>query len=203
VKGEYVRCLQYRIGEQAVIGLQTLRDLVFVAGAPLQQAHWRHARKYPGQFGYLRDIRLPPEYGFLRIKAQCQVVHGHLEYILRQLSRLRPAGQGVIVCYKIIGFILSLKLKMLTHSAEIIADMQLARRLYPRKYSHLLFLKVSTTNEPTYAKATAGKHEFTQNVIPETYLCHSRESGNPVIYISLRPLRPLRLIIIFLRREDI
>jgi hypothetical protein len=49
-------------------------------------------------------------------------------------------GQGVIVGDEIKALVFGLEGKVLTHSAEIVADVQLAGWLYARKYSHVNLL---------------------------------------------------------------
>jgi hypothetical protein len=51
------------------------------------------------------------------------------------IGRGRIRGQGMVVRDKIKAIVFRLELKVLAHSAEIVADMKPAGRLYPGKYS--------------------------------------------------------------------
>jgi len=124
-----VRCLEDRIGEESMVGIEPLGDLVLIADAALEQSEGCYAGKQPCQFDDLRHVRLPPEDGFLGVEAQGHVVHGHVEAALSEGVGRGVAGQGVVVSNEIEAFMLGLQLQVLVHRPEIVADVQPSRGL--------------------------------------------------------------------------
>ena len=80
---EDVGRLEHGIGEQAVIGHETLRHLVLVAGGPLKQPHGRDAGEHPGELGHLGHVLLGEEHGLRGVEAEGQVVRGHAQGQMR------------------------------------------------------------------------------------------------------------------------
>ncbi len=97
---------------------------------PLQQAHRGHDRQQPAQFGDLGDVALAVKKSLIRVQARGQEIQGHVDAPLPQRRGIRHGGQRVVVRNKKVRLPLFLKLQRGLHHAEIIAEVQLARRLY-------------------------------------------------------------------------
>src|SRR4029450_1301374 len=133
---------QRRIGVQADRGvLAVLARLLLELGHAIEPAQAGHAVEYPGEFCMLGDLALIEYNVFLRIDAAGKESGGHLARVLRQLLRTAPDGQrlgdGVQVDDAIHALVPILQRDELCDRAKIIAEVQIAGRLHPGKYSLL------------------------------------------------------------------
>jgi hypothetical protein len=151
VENEYVGCLEDGIRKQTMIGAETLGDFIFVACAPLQEAHRRYAGKQPSQFGNLGHVGLPPEHGFLCVKSQRDVIRRKVKDVPGQVGRGGIAGKGVVVGDEVEAIVLGLKLKLLAHRPEEVAYMKPAGRLDTRKNSQI---NLQTQKKPKTTERT-------------------------------------------------
>ena len=78
---------QHRVGEEPVIGLHALRDLVLVGVRALEQAHRRHRREQPRELARLGQVRLAVEHRALRVEPAREVVERHLAHEAPALAR--------------------------------------------------------------------------------------------------------------------
>ena len=66
---------QYGIRKKSMIWRQPLSYFIFIGVAPEQKPHRGDIVEYPGQFRYLRHVRLYPENSLSRIQPQSKEVH--------------------------------------------------------------------------------------------------------------------------------
>src|SRR5690606_5948552 len=84
-------------GEEADRGLDTARELVFVRGPALQEAHAGDRRQEPGQLGDLGDVTLAKQQRLVRIEAERQVGDGYVEDVGAQGYGIAQRRQRVKV----------------------------------------------------------------------------------------------------------
>ena len=96
---------------------------------PLEQADWRDRRQNPGQFGHLRNVRLPKQRAAFRVETAGQKIERNAATVFAQHLRIAHAGEGMIFGDEIERFAFGLQLDGRSHHAEIISDMQHATRL--------------------------------------------------------------------------
>ncbi len=120
---------QHGISEQADTGVDALLHFLLVRHRPLQQAHVRHRAENPGEFGNLGNIGLAEEDGAVGVESEGQVIQGDVQRVLPQCFRVVDGRQGVIVGDEIEALRLVLQGDVLANGAEVVAEVQLARRL--------------------------------------------------------------------------
>ena len=120
---------QHRVGEQADGRARCPCDLVLVGVRPLEQAHAGDRREDPGQLGHLGHVRLAEEGRLRGVEAERQVVEGDVADVLAQERGVLDRRQGVVVGDEVEALALVLQRDVLPDGAEVVAEVQLARRL--------------------------------------------------------------------------
>ena len=72
---------------------------------------------------------MSPEDGFFGVEAQGNVIYCDIKNAPGDVGGVRITGEGVVVGDEIEAIVLGLERKVLTHCAEVVADMELAGRL--------------------------------------------------------------------------
>src|SRR5688572_26671180 len=62
-----------------------------------QEAHGCESGKQPGKFGNLWHVRLPKEYGFLRVKAAREKIEGNIKGVSAAFRGIKQGCHGMIV----------------------------------------------------------------------------------------------------------
>jgi len=114
-------------------GDQAASDLVLIGVAAFQQAHGRDAGQDPRQLRHLGYVGLNPEDRLLGIQTEGEEIHGGIHGALAQRLAVLDRGERVIVDDEAEQFIMGLKLDHALHHGEIVAEMELSRRLDPRQ----------------------------------------------------------------------
>ena len=125
-----VRGLQHRIREQAgvdVVGM--MLGLVLELRHPLELAVRRHRRQHPRQLGVLGHRRLHEQRRAIGIDAAGEHVDRHRARARRHLGRLVRLRDRVVVDDAVEAAVLPLQRDPVPDGAEVIAEVQLARRL--------------------------------------------------------------------------
>ena len=78
---------EHRVGEQPVIGLHALRDLVLVGVRALEQAHRRDRREQPRELARLGHVGLAEQHRALRVEPAREVVERDLAHEAPPLAR--------------------------------------------------------------------------------------------------------------------
>ena len=110
-----------------------LAGLFLELGHPVQPAHARHAIEYPGKLRVLGNLALVENNGARGIEPAGQIGGGDVEDGLVQLFRVLPDSDGVHVDHAINAFVGFLQFDPVQHGAQIIAEVQIARRLHAGK----------------------------------------------------------------------
>ena len=135
-----------RVIEQNVGGHQVRIDvkprarvLAVLAGLLLELRHAvepaepRHAIEDPGKLGVAGDLALIEDDVLLRIDAGGDEGRRHLAGVVRELVGVLEHGDGVQIDHAIEALMLGLERHEFGDGAEIIAEMQIARRLHARE----------------------------------------------------------------------
>src|SRR5215470_14369753 len=117
--------------------LPVLAGLLLELRHPIEPADARDAIEHPGKLGVFGDLALVEDDVFLGVDATGKKRCGHLACGARQFARVLPDRDGVHVHDAVDAVIAILQRDELGDRAEIIAEMQVAGRLYTRKYAFL------------------------------------------------------------------
>src|SRR5215467_2887793 len=117
--------------------LPILTGLFLELRHPIEPADTRDAIEHPGEFGVFGDLALVEDDVFFGVDAAGKERSGHLACGQRQFARVLPDRDGVHVDDTIDAVIAILQRDELGDRAEKIAEMQVAGRLYTRKYAFL------------------------------------------------------------------
>ncbi len=112
-----------------MVGGNPLTDLVLVAVTAFQQPHRGKVGQKPGQLLHLGNIRLHPEYTLVRIETEGEKARRRFKSATRQSLAVIDRGHGMVVGNKTEQLTLFLISNHLLHHAEVIAQVQGARRL--------------------------------------------------------------------------
>src|SRR5215208_7015983 len=115
--------------------LAVLAGLFFELGHPIEPAQPRHAVEYPGKLGVLRHLALVENNVLCGIYSGGEEGGGNLARIALQFTGVLPNGNCVQVDHAIDAIVRVLHLDEPPDCAEIIAEVEIARRLNARKYA--------------------------------------------------------------------
>ena len=107
-----------------MVRAQALCDFVFIACAPLEQAHRCNAGKQPGEFRDFGYIGLSPEDGFLWVESEGEIIESDVKGVL--VGGGGAACESVVIGNEVKCFVLGLELEVLAHSSEEVAYVELA-----------------------------------------------------------------------------
>jgi hypothetical protein len=124
-----VRGLQHGVVEES--RHHTLLSLRFVLELrlPLQLSDGRNGVEDPRELGVLRHVRLDEHGTFLRVEAGREQRDRHIDRAAAEIRWLVRHGDGVVVDDAEDAFVAMLKLDPILHRPEVVADVQLPRRL--------------------------------------------------------------------------
>ena len=129
--------LQHRIGKKSVIRRNSLLNLILVCMAPFEQAHGRDGRQDPLKLAYFRQIALHIDGAPFRIQSQGKIVRGRAARQFQQSPPITHRGERMVVRQEVIALVAAFsELDELLHCSEVIAKMQIARRLDPGNNDH-------------------------------------------------------------------
>ena len=134
-----VRRHQDGIREEAVRGVEAVGHLVLVAVAALEEAHRREAGEVPRELLHLRHVALAVDDRLRGVKPAGEVVERHLARRRAELRTVPNRGHGVEIRDEH-EHVLALRLKVEhgLHGAEVVAPVQLPRRLNACQDTHKL-----------------------------------------------------------------
>ncbi len=107
-----------------------LAGLFLELGHPVEPAHARHAVEYPGQFRMFLHLALVENDRAFWVQPASQIGSRHFKDGLVQLFRFLPQGDGMHVHHAIDAFLGFLQFDPVQHCAQIVAEVQIARRLH-------------------------------------------------------------------------
>ena len=113
--------------------LAVLAGLLLELRHAVQPAEPRHAIEDPGELGMAGDLALVEDDVLLRVDAGGDEGRRHLARVLGQLGRVLEHGDGVQIDHAIKALVLGLERHEFGDGAEIIAEMEVARRLHARE----------------------------------------------------------------------
>ena len=97
---------------------------------PIEPAHARHAIQHPSQFGMVRHLGLVKDNMVFRVDPGGNKSGRHFTRIGGQFLRVLKHGNGVQIDHAIKTFMAVLQGDKIANGAQIIAEMQIAGRLY-------------------------------------------------------------------------
>jgi len=106
-------------------------------GHAIEPTEARNAVEDPGKLGVLGDLALVEQNAAFRVEARGDIGSRHLADGRSQLIGILPYGDRVHIDHAVDALVRLLQLDPLEHGAEIIAQVQAARRLHARKDSLL------------------------------------------------------------------
>ena len=136
VHDQNVRRHQDGIGKQTMRRIKTVRQLVLVAVATLQETHRRQTRKIPSELLNLRNIALTIHDRLLRVETAGEIVKRHVTRRLTKRNAVANRRHCVEIRDKHEVFALLLKVEHRLHRTKIVTPMELARGLDTRQNSH-------------------------------------------------------------------
>ena len=145
---QHVGSLQHGVSEQRDrLAFAVLARLVLPLRHAVEPAHPRRAVQQPLQFGMGRNLRLIEQHGLCRVHSAGDQRGDHFACVLRQFGgavrlrdRVQVGKEDEAFAARCMGFIL--KLHIVDDSAEVIAEMRLARRLDAGNDSHFGILSL-------------------------------------------------------------
>ena len=133
VVNQNVRRHQHRIGEQPVVRGNAFGDFIFVTVGAFEQAHRRHRREQPGQFGHFWHVGLLEKHSLLRVESAREEIECHLERVPAPFRGVEQRRHRVIVRDEIKRLAFFLQFDGRLHHSEIISEMQRAGGLDTRQ----------------------------------------------------------------------
>ena len=125
------------IRKEPVRRLEAVRHLVLVAVAAFKKPHWSQARKVPRKFLHLGDIALPVDRGLRRVEPAREIVKRHFARRFAEHRAVAHRSHRVEVRDEH-EHVLALRLKVEhgLHRPEVVAPVQLPRRLNACQDTH-------------------------------------------------------------------
>ena len=132
---EDVRRHKHGVGEQPDAGFDALFDFLLVRDGPFQQTHVGYRAEDPGQLGDFRHVRLAEKVALAGSSPRRQVIQGDIHGSFAERGGVLGGRQGMVIGNEIKALALVLQGDVLLDCAEIIAQVQFARRLDAAEYA--------------------------------------------------------------------
>ncbi len=144
VHDEDVRRHEDGVGEKAVRRVQSVRELVLVAVAPLQKPHRTQAGQVPRQFLHFGHVALAVEDRLRRIHPARQIVERHVARACAERRAVAHRRHRMEIGDEHEHLVVALVLEVDhgLHRAEVVAPMELARRLDARQNFHVAYYTI-------------------------------------------------------------